>query len=82
MKLRHRFRQLALPHQGKAQVDVRFGVVGFEAQGLLKLRHRFRRLTLILKGKAQVVVRFGVVGVEAQGLLITAPLLPPTDLDP
>ena len=49
---------------------MRFGVVGFEAEGLLILRHRCRQLTLFLKGNAQVVVRFGVVGFETDGLLI------------
>ena len=49
---------------------MRFGVVGFEAEGLLILRHRFRQLTLVLEGIAQVVVRLGVVGFEAEGLLI------------
>ena len=66
MILRHRCRQLALIPQGNAQVDVRFGVVGFEAEGLLKLCHRCRQLALLLQSIAQVVVRVGVVGFEAR----------------
>ena len=49
---------------------MRFGVVGFEADGLLILRHRGRQLALPLESIAQVEVRFGVVGFEADGLLI------------
>ncbi len=61
MIVRHRFRQLTLLLEHAAQVVVRFGVIGFEAEGLLILRHRFRQLTLVLEGIAQVAVksRFG-----------------------
>ena len=64
------FVQLPLVLQSIAQVAVRSGVVGFEAQGRLIMRHRFNQLTIFLKGNAQVAVRIGEVGLEAQGRLI------------
>ena len=36
---------------------MRFGVVGFETDGLLILPHRFHQLTLVLECLAQVVMK-------------------------
>src|SRR5271157_38575 len=52
------------------QIQMRRGVVRFEAHGLLVAGHCLRQLSLLRKRPSKVAMRFGIVRFEAQGLLV------------